>query len=172
MKKILIAALTILGSTLLAQQTPPPPAKQKPEEQKARKEKMEALRVGYITRALDLTTEEAQKFWPVFNEFHKKRDELARKHREGMKMNIDSMNDKDAEKWSDETIIFRQQELDLVKEYHAKFKSVLPPKKVARLYEAEKQMTLRMMQMKGKMMKEKRPLNGVTPPPPPPPPGK
>ena len=49
------------------------------------------------------------------------------------------MSDKEIEQTVDSEIIFRQKELDLQKEYHSKFKAVLPIKKVARLYQAEEQ---------------------------------
>jgi hypothetical protein len=46
-----------------------------------RKEKMEALKVAFITEELDLSQEEWQIFWPIYNEFkngktHKKIDAL------------------------------------------------------------------------------------------------
>jgi hypothetical protein len=47
------------------------------------------------------------------------------------------MNEKDAEKIVDGEIVFRQQELDVLKKYHAQFKLILPIKKVAKLYRAE-----------------------------------
>ena len=53
------------------------------------------------------------------------------------KENIDELSDKEVEKLVDEEISERQKELDLQKEYHAKFKAVLPIKKVAKLYRAE-----------------------------------
>jgi len=34
-----------------------------------RREKVDALKVGFITKKLDLSSEEAQKFWPVYNKF-------------------------------------------------------------------------------------------------------
>jgi hypothetical protein len=51
-----------------------------------RGEKVEAIKVAYITKELNLTSSEAEKFWPVYNEYFKelkkardenKRDELA-----------------------------------------------------------------------------------------------
>ena len=32
-------------------------------------ERLEALKVAYLTKKLNLNTEEAQKFWPVYNEY-------------------------------------------------------------------------------------------------------
>jgi hypothetical protein len=34
-----------------------------------RQEKIQALYVAYVTKELDLTSDEAQKFWPVHNQF-------------------------------------------------------------------------------------------------------
>ena len=36
---------------------------------KAKKEKINAMKVAYFTTELDLTTKEAQKFWPIYNKF-------------------------------------------------------------------------------------------------------
>src|SRR6187397_2237939 len=32
-------------------------------------ERLEALKIAYLTKKLNLKTEEAQKFWPVYNEY-------------------------------------------------------------------------------------------------------
>ena len=42
---------------------------QKQNNSKPNREKIKAMKVGFITEKLDLTTAEAQKFWPVYNEF-------------------------------------------------------------------------------------------------------
>ena len=37
-------------------------------------ERVQALKVAFITKALNLTSAEAEKFWPIYNEFQDKRD--------------------------------------------------------------------------------------------------
>ncbi|NVK50470.1 MAG: hypothetical protein HWE09_11920 [Cyclobacteriaceae bacterium] len=37
-------------------------------------ERLETARVAFITTRLDLSTEQAEKFWPIFNEYNKKRE--------------------------------------------------------------------------------------------------
>ena len=105
-----------------------------------RKEKIEAMKVAYITDKLDLTPKEAQQFWPVFNEFDDKlkglRQERRKDTKDGMD-NLDQLSDKEVETLIDSEIGYRQRELDLMKEYHAKFKAVLPARKVAKLYRAQ-----------------------------------
>ena len=41
-----------------------------------KKEQIKALKVGFITNELALTTEEASKFWPIYNAFDDKQFEL------------------------------------------------------------------------------------------------
>ncbi len=66
MKKLYII-LTFLTVSLFAQaqDEQPPVADQK------QQEKIEALKVAFITKELDLTPDEAQKFWPVYNQYSK-----------------------------------------------------------------------------------------------------
>ena len=103
------------------------------------RERIKAMKIGYITDKLDLTTEEAQKFWPVYNEFESKMEQMRKKRKEAHKgMDKDTeLSDAQIEKMVDAHIIAEQKELDVKKEYHSKFKAVLPIKKVAMLYRAK-----------------------------------
>lgn len=150
MKIISILLPAAIAANSFAQQSAPPP----PPDPK--KEKVEAMHIAFLTNKLDLTPEEAQKFWPVYNEFQKKREELNVKRKQdkkSMRHGIDSLSDKQVEALVDAEIAFRQKNLDMEKEYHAKFKSILPIKKVAKLYKAEEQFThhlLEQISKKGK----------------------
>ncbi|MGQ0827315.1 MAG: hypothetical protein ACT4ON_02850 [Bacteroidota bacterium] len=107
-----------------------------------RKENIESLKVAFITQKLELTPTEAQQFWPVYNQYTEKTQELRKKRkmdRREAKQNVDELSDKEVEQEVDNEIIFKQKDLDIQKEYHAKFKTVLPIKKVAKLYAAEDQ---------------------------------
>jgi len=69
--------------------------------------------------------------------------------RKDKRKNLDEMTDKEVEAMVDNEIAFRQKDIDLQKECHAKYKQVLPIKKVAKLYRAEKEfkrMLLKKMQ--------------------------
>jgi len=141
MKTLFFSLLFTLSTISFSQAPPNPPVPPSPPDSR-KKEKVESMRIAFITQKLDLTPEEAPKFWPVYNELQKKREELRRKkHGEGKKMkpSLDSLTDKEIEKLVDDEIALRQKKLDLQKEYHSKFKSVLPIKKVAKLYRAEEQ---------------------------------
>ena len=107
-----------------------------------RKEKIESMKIAFITNKLDLTPDEAKKFWPVFNQYSDELQGLRKDRRErnrNAREDFDKLGDKEVEKVVDDEIVFRQQELDVQKKYHAQFKSVLPIKKVARLYRAQEE---------------------------------
>ncbi len=126
----------LLFSFLLFEAAAQPPGPMSPE----KKEEIESMKVAFLTRKLDLTPEEAKTFWPVYNQFQGELDDVRenhRKQRNAAKEGMDNFSDKEIEKVVDGEIAFRQAELDILKKYNTQFKSVLPMKKVAKLYRAE-----------------------------------
>ncbi|WP_130736822.1 sensor of ECF-type sigma factor [Flavobacterium sp. J27] len=109
---------------------------------KEKKEKIKALKVAYITEKLDLTTEEAQKFWPVYNAFDDKQFEI--KHNK-MKAIVNQFENGGFESLSDKEaldLITKMEDYEdemhaLKKKYLKDLLKVLPPKKVIRLKKAE-----------------------------------
>ena len=104
------------------------------------RESMASMKVAFITNRLNLSPQEAQVFWPVFNRFENELEGLRKKRRNDRSVlmeNFQGANDAEIERLVDGEIIFRQQELDILKKYHSEFKKILPIKKVALLYKAE-----------------------------------
>ena len=111
------------------------------EKHKVDKEKIKAMKVSFITQKLDLSSEEAQKFWPVYNEFENKNEVLfseKRKLRKASKADIE-LTDKQIETNINNDFSLKQKELDLEKEYFTKFKTVISIKKIEQLYLAQDQ---------------------------------
>ncbi len=105
-----------------------------------RYEAFKAKKVAVITENLDLSVEEAQKFWPVYNEKEEKQEKIINRKKEIMeklKDGEEGMATAELEKLSDELIETYIKEADLKKEYHEKFKKVLPVEKVLELYHTE-----------------------------------
>jgi hypothetical protein len=105
--------------------------------QPAEKDKVEALRVSFITKEISLTPSEGQSFWPLYNEYNDKIRALRKtfKMNYGKKTNFSS--DSEAEDFLNAEIKLKQNEVDLQKEYTEKFKKVLGAKKTALLRKAE-----------------------------------
>jgi hypothetical protein len=111
-------------------------------ERQDKKELIYSHKIAFITDRLALTPDEAQRFWPVYNEFEDKREMMQKdmfKESDLDDINIDSMTDEQANQAADDQIIKAQKLLDLRKEYHSKFKDILPIKKVLLLYQSERE---------------------------------
>jgi hypothetical protein len=112
-------------------------------------ERVEALRVAFITDKLQLTPEEAQKFWPIYNEYLKKEKELRKEYRPERGAHKEELSAADAEKMLQESFEKEAKALELKKEYYNRLKTAVPVQKVARLSHVErsfKQHLLRNMQ--------------------------
>lgn len=114
-----------------------------------KKEKVEAMKIGFITQQMNLTPEEAQKFWPVYNQMNNEIENLRKERqlsRENVKDNFETMTDPEFEKLINDEIASRQKEFDIQKKYVAQFKSVVPIKKVAQFYRAEEQFKRKLLE--------------------------
>ncbi|WP_300663316.1 hypothetical protein [Fluviicola sp.] len=107
---------------------------------KERDDKIEALKVGFITKELSLTTSEAEKFWPVYNEMDAKMKELrqsCRKINKELKDSEEKMTNDDAKKKLNTLFENDQKELDLKKEYSEKFIKIIGEKRTLKLLSLE-----------------------------------
>jgi hypothetical protein len=112
------------------------------------KEKIRSQKIAYITSRINLTEQEAQKFWPVYNDFDRKKEDIHLRKRIIMKNLIekmDTLSSKQKEQMLDEIILLKKQEAELVSAYHQKFKQVLPIEKVVLLYKAEHEFKIKLM---------------------------
>ncbi len=104
------------------------------------RENIEAQRIAFITQELQLTSQEAQEFWPIYNKYRSELTAMRKGRFAGLmanKENFNALSEEEMSKVIDNEFDFRQKELDLTRRYNAEFKKVLPIKKVARLYRAE-----------------------------------
>lgn len=102
---------------------------------------LENAKIAFITTRVSLTQEQAQKFWPVYNEFSTRRRELNRNGRELRRDVTEGMTDQQIRENYTQSFSLRQQELNLEKEYFDKFQKVISLRQVAQLYLAERDFT-------------------------------
>lgn len=101
-----------------------------------RGEKLESLRIAFITNKLSLTTTESEKFWPIYNVYRKEVAEIRRQA--NLDTNLEAMSDADAEKAIQVSIDRMEKELNLFKNLARDLKPVLPARKIALLGKAER----------------------------------
>jgi hypothetical protein len=116
--------------------------------QNANLEKLNAYKIGFLTKRLNLTSKEAEKFWPVYNEFQDNKNKIQVERQEinkNFNLNELNMSDKEMTETADRLISLELREASLAQEFHNKIKNVLPPVKVLRLYQSENQYRLQLL---------------------------
>ncbi len=106
------------------------------------KQIIEQEKIPFFTRRLNLTPEEAKAFWPLYDEYSKKKHDLMKQRREighSIMINDSTQNEEEAENLNKSYFKLETTELDLKKAYNQKFKEVLPVQKVNKLYFVEHQ---------------------------------
>lgn len=101
-------------------------------------ERVKALRAEVFTRVLELNAEEAQQFWPIYNEFDENREKLMRRNRRNPD-EIRNLSNEQADELIKTHFETRRKELELELELTQKLRKVLPPSKIARLPYAERE---------------------------------
>ncbi len=84
-----------------------------------RQEKIQALKIAFITQKLKLTPAEAEKFWPVYNQYNSEIKTLRINNRGG------------------DVLENEQKLLDIRKKYKPAFENILGPQRLNDLFNAE-----------------------------------
>lgn len=99
-------------------------------------EKLKSLKIGMISSRLQLTSEQAKVFWPVFEEFETEKKAL---QKEMMDMKKNEISKTDAELQADlnKILDLKAKDVEIERKYVKKFSSVITVKQVLELYRAE-----------------------------------
>lgn len=102
-------------------------------------DKIEAMKIAFITKRLQLSTEEAQKFWPVYNQYEAEKKQIRQSTIGSVKelKEDGDFTNAEAEQAITKYVEFKAKDLDLIKKYVIEFKKILPATKVAKLVTAE-----------------------------------
>ncbi|TGV02691.1 sensor of ECF-type sigma factor [Flavivirga rizhaonensis] len=136
MKKIIFSILLFLFSLNISAQH--------------NRERIKTLKVSFITEKLDLTEQEAQKFWPVYNNYDnvtsKIRHEDIRNIRREIRRNIGTLTDERAKelitKINEAESSIHKQRMEL----SSKLLKIIPPKKIILLKIAEDDFKRKMLE--------------------------
>ncbi len=118
-------------------------------------EKIEAYKARYLTEALNLSPETAQKFWPVYNQYQKETRQILKDHSElpppeDAKPSFENLSDAEIEKMILEKLNDQKKLADLKIQYFEKFKECLGTRGAADYYRAELDFHRRLMRELGK----------------------
>jgi hypothetical protein len=116
--------------------------------QKGNGSRIEALKIAYLTKKLNLSTDEAQKFWPIYNEYMG----------EIRKTRIDARQNQEGEIPTEEKL------LNIRKKYNGEFNKALSSEKVNTFFKAEKEfgtvLQKELLERRMQKMENRRPFRG------------
>ena len=116
--------------------------------QKGNGSRIEALKIAYLTKKLNLSTDEAQKFWPIYKEYMG----------EIRKTRIDARQNQEGEIPTEEKL------LNIRKKYNGEFNKALSSEKVNTFFKAEKEfgtvLQKELMERRMQKMENRRPFRG------------
>jgi hypothetical protein len=116
-----------------------------------KKEQIKALKVAFITNELALTSDEATKFWPLFNAFEEKQQEIKKLKLKGYLKRVDNdsfdnLSEKDATTMLAQMESTEDELYQLKKKFMASLKGVISPIKILKLKKAEENFNRKLLQ--------------------------
>ncbi|UEG51968.1 hypothetical protein LLH06_13450 [Mucilaginibacter daejeonensis] len=94
--------------------------------------KVESARDNYIDKQLDLNSDQKAKFWPLYYQYHKEITEVRKAKRQNLTFN----KSKDQ---LDKDLQYDQQLVDVKKRYTQEFARIMPPEKVNKIFQSERE---------------------------------
>jgi hypothetical protein len=102
------------------------------------KERIHAIKVGFITEKIQLTTDQAAKFWPVYNRYEDERGTLRRNFY--AKYPRDKQQDQQSSmQYVDDNLAYQEQQVALKRKYKDEFLKIISAQQLAQLYQAERE---------------------------------
>lgn len=120
---------------------------QRPGGQQYDKEKLEAARVAFITNRLDLKTEQAEKFWPLFNKYNEERGELMNQISSINRSSTEDITDAKAKEMIQKRLNIQQQLLDKEKVFMEEVTKIITPVQAIKLGGVTREFTRQVYRM-------------------------
>lgn len=137
---LLVVALGMQPALGQEQPQSPEEKAQAAEEIQVTREVINTQRQALVTRAMDLTPNEMQRFWPLYRQYRLAASKVGDRIVNLITTyadNYQDLNDKVADKLLTEFVRIEEERARLKAQYLPKFKKVIPVKKVVRFYQIE-----------------------------------
>lgn len=111
-------------------------------------ERFSTYKIGFFTKKMNLTSQEAEKFWPVYNDYQKQKNLIQREKMmliRDFNQNESALNDSQLTEMGDRLIKNMSDETSLTVGFHKKIRELLPPAKVLKYYQAENQYKIQLL---------------------------
>jgi Spy/CpxP family protein refolding chaperone len=141
-KNILSLLIVFISMNVIAQDSP---------FGRKKKEQIKSLKIAFITSELSLTSEEATKFWPVYNAYEDKQQDIKNQKLKGYldRMDVDSfdkLSDKETSNMLSQIESSEEELYQAKKKYLTSLKGVISPLKILKLKRAEENFNRKLLQ--------------------------
>ena len=107
-------------------------------------ERIEAEKIAFITKELNLTPSEAQKFFPIYNQYYKDISRLRHEKRDGKLQNQQNLQSQKLPRnnlnpTNRDVLAFDAKELEVKKIYRKRFTNVIGQARASRFFEVEEE---------------------------------
>jgi Spy/CpxP family protein refolding chaperone len=113
-----------------------------------KKDNIKSMKIAFITTELNLTPDEATKFWPLFNAFEDKQKDIKKDRVKNYMDRIESENlsEKEAISLVNQMESTEEELYQVRKKFITSLKAVLPATKILKLRKAEEEFSKRLLQ--------------------------
>ena len=98
---------------------------------KDKREQVEAQKIAYLSKRMELSPDEAKIFWPVHDKYDAQLHELRKEYRASMKAkgnDLNELSDSEIEVLIDKEMEIKEQELKVRQSMHTELKKLIGPK--------------------------------------------
>ncbi|NQZ44440.1 MAG: hypothetical protein HRT65_09025 [Flavobacteriaceae bacterium] len=118
-------------------------------QQRPGQERIRSLKIAFLTERLALTSEEAQAFWPIYNEHEKTVESLRVREKQelaGRMASLMDMSDGEASKMLAKYMQLMKEKQEAQQRFVANLDGVISPKKIILLIKSEEDFKKRLLQ--------------------------
>lgn len=109
--------------------------------------KIESARIALITQRLGLTPEQAQQFWPLYNEYALQKRDLRKQFvEERSKMDPQNITEQESRRLMELNLDIKQKEVNLEREYAGRMMNVISSRQIMSLKQAEQDFNRMLLQ--------------------------
>ncbi|WP_067034008.1 periplasmic heavy metal sensor [Allomuricauda sp. CP2A] len=132
-KKVLILIVFLAGALWVNAQGP-------------NRDRIKTLKVAFITERVGLTSQEAQEFWPVYNEHEDALEGVRRRERQYRLSSAQDLSESESAALLDNLLALQTEKHNADKTFILKIRKIISPKKVLSLLKAEDDFKKRLLQ--------------------------
>ncbi len=141
MKKLIHLCLLLMAFTAAPAALGQPPHDDPPEIPEERLQEIKAQKSAYLTQKMNLTPEEAQRFWPIYNQYDEELETVRREHMKymrSMRQKEGELSEKEANEMLDRQLAMHEKDLQIRRKWDPQLRKAIGAQKMVQLLKAER----------------------------------